>query len=69
MDALRGRAGPGADHADPERHLHRGPGPDGVAAAPVGRGDLLGMRARESQSFALPKQMVPTDVERCTRQF
>jgi hypothetical protein len=34
-----------------------------------GRGDLLSLRAPKLQSFALPKQMVPTDVERCTRQF
>ena len=34
-----------------------------------GRGDLLELRARETASFARPKQMVPTDVERCARQF
>ncbi len=44
-------------------------GPMALLLRLFGRGDLLGMRAREAQSFALPKQMVPTDVERCTRQF
>ena len=34
-----------------------------------GRGDLLGLRGTQAASFAHPKQMVPTDVERCTRQF
>ncbi len=35
----------------------------------LGRGDLLAMRGGKAQSFAHPKQMVPTDVERCARQF
>jgi hypothetical protein len=35
----------------------------------VGRGDLLALRETKAQSFAQPKQMVPTDVERWTRQF
>jgi hypothetical protein len=35
----------------------------------AGRGDLLAMRGGKAQSFAHPKQMVPTDVERCSRQF
>jgi len=34
-----------------------------------GRGDLLELRTRAATSFARPKQMVPTDVERCARQF
>ena len=34
-----------------------------------GRGDLLATRGGKAQSFAHPKQMVPTDVERCSRQF
>jgi hypothetical protein len=34
-----------------------------------GRADLLDLRAKPAASFARPKQMVPTDVERCTRQF
>ena len=33
------------------------------------RGDLLALRATGGASFAHPKQMVPTDVERCARQF
>jgi hypothetical protein len=35
----------------------------------AGRGDLLAIRGGKAQSFAHPKQMVPTDLERCSRQF
>ena len=35
----------------------------------LGRRDLLGTRRRAAASFALPKPRVPTDRERCERQF
>ena len=35
----------------------------------VGRADLLALRQARGESFALPKQQVPTDLERCERQF
>jgi len=44
-------------------------GPLALLLRVCGRGDLLALRAAKAQSFALPKQMVPTDVERCTHQF
>ena len=44
-------------------------GPMALLLRLFGRGDLLSLRAAKAQSFALAKQMVPTDVERCTRQF
>ena len=44
-------------------------GPLALLLRLFGRGDLLSLRAPKAQSFALAKQMVPTDVERCTRQF
>ncbi len=44
-------------------------GPMALLLRGVGRGDLLGLRLKQAQSFARPKQMIATDVERCTRQF
>jgi hypothetical protein len=44
-------------------------GPMALLLRLAGRGDLLAVRAGKAQSFAHPKQMVPTDVERCSRQF
>ncbi|TFG92635.1 MAG: hypothetical protein E4H11_09210 [Myxococcales bacterium] len=35
----------------------------------VGCADLLEMRQARGDGFALPKQQVPTDRERCERQF
>jgi hypothetical protein len=35
----------------------------------LGRRDLLATRRRPAASFALPKPRVPTDRERCERQF
>jgi hypothetical protein len=35
----------------------------------VGRGDLLELRQARAGGYALPKQPVPTDRERCERQF
>ena len=34
-----------------------------------GRGDLLELRTPRTGSFAAPKQPIPTDRERCERQF
>ena len=34
-----------------------------------GRADLLALRESGGESFALPKKQVPTDRERCERQF
>ena len=44
-------------------------GPMALLLRAFGRGDLLELRARDRASFAVPKQMVPTDSERCERQF
>jgi hypothetical protein len=44
-------------------------GPMALLLRLLGRGDLLALRVQRSASFARAKQMVPTDVERCTRQF
>ena len=44
-------------------------GPVAVCLRLTRRGDLLELRARRAESFAQRKQMVPTDVERCARQF
>jgi hypothetical protein len=35
----------------------------------VGRADLLELRQARGESFARPKQRIPTDRERCERQF
>jgi hypothetical protein len=35
----------------------------------AGRADLLELRQARGESFALPKQRIPTDRERCERQF
>ena len=44
-------------------------GPMALLLRVVRRGDLLALRATDAASFAQPKRMVPTDRERCTRQF
>ena len=44
-------------------------GPMALLLRLVRRGDLLGLRRAGGASFAQPKQMIPTDLERCTRQF
>jgi hypothetical protein len=35
----------------------------------LGRADLLELRRARGDGFALPKQRIPTDPERCKRQF
>jgi hypothetical protein len=44
-------------------------GPVSVMLRLMGRGDLLDMRRSAGHSFAHRKQQVPTDPERCERQF
>jgi hypothetical protein len=44
-------------------------GPMALLLRLFGRGDLLVLRAKPGASYAQPKQMIPTDVERCARQF
>jgi hypothetical protein len=41
----------------------------GAALRLAGRADLLELHRARGESFALPKQRVPTDRERCERQF
>ena len=44
-------------------------GPLALVLRATGRGDLLELRRARGESFALPKQLVPTDRARCERQF
>jgi len=44
-------------------------GPLALLLRLFGRADLLELRVARGESFALPKQPVPTDRERCERQF
>jgi hypothetical protein len=44
-------------------------GPMALLLRAAGRGDLLELRAGGTASFAHRKTMVPTDAERCARQF
>ena len=44
-------------------------GPLALLLRVAGRADLLALRGPAGESFALPKQQVPTDRERCERQF
>jgi hypothetical protein len=44
-------------------------GPLAVALRVFGRRDLLEMRRSARPSFAHPKRQIPTDPERCQRQF
>jgi len=44
-------------------------GPLALLLRVAGRADLLELRRPRGESFALPKQRVPTDRERCERQF
>ncbi len=46
-----------------------GIGPLWLCVRVLGRRDLLGTRRVAASSFALPKAQVPTDRERCERQF
>ena len=44
-------------------------GPMALLLRLFGRGDLLELRRPRTGSFALPKRAIPTDRERCERQF
>lgn len=44
-------------------------GPAWFWVALIGRRDLLGTRRAPTASFASPKARIPTDRERCERQF
>jgi len=44
-------------------------GPLALLLRATGRGDLLALHRGRGESFALPKRRVPTDRERCERQF
>jgi hypothetical protein len=46
-----------------------GIGPLWLFVCLIGRRDLLATRGKPSASFALPKPTIPTDRERCERQF
>ena len=46
-----------------------GVGPLWLCVCLLGRRDLLGTRRPAATSFAAPKAKVPTDRERCERQF
>lgn len=43
--------------------------PLALALRLLGRSDLLELRSPRTESFAAPKQPIPTDRERCERQF
>ena len=44
-------------------------GPTALLLRVIGRRDLLDLHAKKTASFAHPKQAIPTDRERCERQF
>jgi hypothetical protein len=46
-----------------------GIGPLWLFVTVIGRNDLLGVRRRPATSFSAEKPKIPTDRERCERQF